>query len=70
MSDVLSQLCDEAADWARRTGVRQRIRWLRDQGRLEACSTDFGDGFCCGERPYTGWVWVIEGWPKDGGGGK
>jgi len=66
MGDVLSRLCDEAADWARRTGVRQRIRWVRDPGRLEQCSVD---EHCCGERPYTGWVWVIEGRPKDGADG-
>ena len=43
---------------AREYGVRQRVWWGTFKGRLNPCSDDFGDGFCCGERPWSGWVWM------------
>lgn len=56
---TLVWLYGQAVERARETGQRQRIVWCRWPGRLNACSTDFGDGFCCGERPFTGFaLWI------------
>lgn len=46
----------QAVERAQETGERQRIVWLRWPGYLNPCSTDFEDGFCCGDRPYTGFA--------------
>lgn len=55
----LASLHQSATEYAREHGVRQRIVWMRYQGWLAPCSSDFDAGFCCGDKPYTGWAWPI-----------
>lgn len=64
--EALTYLYGEALKEAARTGRRQRISWVRWPGRLNPCSSNFEEGFCCGEKPFTGYVLPIGGaWERD-----